>query len=139
MSAVIIDLSLDYQHDLELDTVNDLHLVYNNNAESLDKAGDTDDYYQQAITRLLITNPLSYIWQPQYGVGVESDIGDPMSASRLSSIQSQTLLGLRSIPGILNPTAVVTPYNSGSYIQLVITYTVAATNTQRTNTFLLQA
>lgn len=139
MSSIIIDLNLDFQSDIDLSVTNDLGLVNNSGVLVLDKDGDSHDYYQQHITRLLATIPGQYIWQPKYGVGAEADIGQPMSTKRLDTIHSSVMQGLYQIPGILSPVVTVTPYPGSNYIQVVITYKITATQTQKTNTFLIQA
>lgn len=59
-------------------------------------AGDLDTVYgsnrsKQRVLRRLLTNPGSYIWEPTYGAGLPSFIGQALSEDNFDQIKSLIL------------------------------------------------
>ena len=83
---------------------------------------------QQRVLRRLMTNPLSYIWHPDYGAGLPQFIGQPASAAQIQGIVQRQMLLEEAVAQNPPPTCTVSYYPDGTFF-VSITYTDAATGT----------
>lgn len=74
----MLDLSHVWSSDLSASSGGDLATVTGSEAG------------QQRVLRRLLTNPGDYIWQPDYGAGLGSYVGEPVSPATIAAtIRSQ--------------------------------------------------
>jgi hypothetical protein len=111
------DLSHQWGSDLSLGPTGDLALA----------SGSEEG--QQRILRRLLTNPLDYIWQPQYGAGLASFVGEPADSLRIRArvrgqISREPAVARSPEPNI---SVEIPASGTGASIYLHILYSDAAT------------
>lgn len=73
---VYYDAYLNMGDDLQLSSTGDLLLA---NGSTLSN---------QRIIRRLVTNPVTYIWNPEYGAGLPTFVGQPVSSDNFDDIKA---------------------------------------------------
>jgi hypothetical protein len=76
---------------------------------------------QQNILRRLLTNPGDYIWQPTYGAGLPSKIGQAVDIASVKSIILANMLLENSVARNPAPVINVTPISNGIYVEIIYT------------------
>ena len=105
------DLSQYFGTDLTLSATGDLLLA------------DGVEESKQRVIRRLMTNPLGYLWQPDYGAGLPSYVGAVLNTPELTAlIQSQMYLEQS-----VQPTPQVTLQTIPNGVFAQVDYTVADT------------
>jgi len=81
---------------------------------------------QQRVIRRLFTNPGTYIWHTNYGAGLPSFIGKPMTAAQIQGLVQQQMLLEQAVAQNPLPTCNVNFYPDGTF-NVSITYADALT------------
>jgi hypothetical protein len=76
---------------------------------------------QQRILRRLLTNPGDYIWEPTYGAGLASKIGQPFDADACEAIIRSQLFLEPVVSRTPAPVISVTQITNGLYVQIQYT------------------
>jgi hypothetical protein len=78
---------------------------------------------QERVLRRLLTNPLDYIWQPTYGAGLATFVGEPASVTRIQSVIRGQIFKESTVMRDPEPTITVTISPGGStgdvYVQIL--------------------
>lgn len=83
---------------------------------------------QQRVLRRLLTNPGDYVFQPNYGAGLPSFVGQPLDAGKVAAlIRSQILLEESVASAPAPQISVQTAPTDPSAIAVTIAYNDAAT------------
>ena len=90
----------------------------------LSVSGSTEG--QQRIIRRLFTNPGDYIWHPEYGAGLPSYIGRPMTSDQIEGLVESQLLLEQGVAQNPLPTCSVSFYQDGTF-NVSVTYADALT------------
>lgn len=80
---------------------------------------------QQRVLRRLLTNPLDYIWQPDYGAGLAGFVGQPASMSQIQTVIRGQIFKESSIASSPEPVieVVINPGGVTTTTYVDITYT----------------
>lgn len=111
------DIDHQWGSDLEFGPTGDLALVM----DSL--------LGQQRVLRRLLTNPLDYIWQPSYGAGLASFIGQPANILQICATIRSQIFKEAAVMQNPEPTIEVTlnPGGTSGDVYAYILYTDAGT------------
>jgi phage baseplate assembly protein W len=85
---------------------------------------DGADEGVQRVLRRLLTNPLGYIWRPDYGAGLPAFVGQPAQQDRIAAIARAQMFLEAAVAQTPAPVIAVTPYPNGT-VSLSIAYTDA--------------
>jgi phage baseplate assembly protein W len=82
---------------------------------------------QQRVLRRLLTNPGDYIWEPDYGAGLASKIGQPFDAAACEALVKAQIFLEAAVARSPAPTITVTQISNGLFVS--IAYTDSGTGT----------
>src|SRR5690348_6194894 len=68
---------------------------------------------QQRILRRLMTNPGSYLWEPNYGAGLPRRIGSPFDIAEMTALIRSQMYIEESVQQQTEPQITVTPIMNG--------------------------
>jgi len=78
---------------------------------------------QERVLRRLLTNPLDYIWQPAYGAGLATFVGEPATATRIQAVIRSQIFNESAVARDPEPTINITIDPGGSmddvYVQVL--------------------
>jgi len=78
---------------------------------------------QERVLRRLLTNPLDYIWQPAYGAGLATFVGEPATATRIQAVIRSQIFNESAVAKDPEPTINITIDPGGSmddvYVQVL--------------------
>jgi hypothetical protein len=96
---------------------------------------------QQRVLRRLLTNPLDYIWQPGYGAGLASFVGQPANALQICATIRSQIFKEAAVAQNPEPTVDVTlnPGGASGDVYAYILYTDAQTGQTQVLTFSVSA
>ena len=76
---------------------------------------------QQRVLRRLLTNPGDYIWEPTYGAGLASKIGQPFDAEACAALVKSQIFLEAAVSRIPAPTITVTQISNGLFVSIAYT------------------
>lgn len=109
-----VDAFLNWGQDLVLSSTNDLLVA------------DGSTLSEQRIIRRLMTNALDYIWQPDYGAGIGSYVGQPLTDDSFDAIQNSILSNIfleNTVSQNPQPDILFQTIQTGLFVQ--INYTIS--------------
>jgi hypothetical protein len=109
-----VDAYLNFGQDLQLSSTLDLLMA------------DGSTLSEQRIIRRLMTNPLDYIWYPEYGAGIASYIGQPFTDDTYDNIQNTILSNMfleNTVSQMPQPDILFQTIQTGIFVQ--INYTIS--------------
>jgi phage baseplate assembly protein W len=118
------DLALQFGGDLAIGPTGDLLL------------SDGTALTQQRVLRRLLTNPVDYIWQPNYGAGLGQYVGQPGASAAIAGVARTQILLEAAVVASPAPTVTVMAQTDGT-VNLSLSYTDAATGETSALTFSL--
>lgn len=95
----------------------------------------------QRIVRALLTPPGTYIWHPEYGVGLGRFVGHALSAEEFAEIKSLIQSVLKNEPDVKKQPAPAYTYQTDAtgLLSVTISYVYAPTGVPQTLTFKVPA
>lgn len=88
---------------------------------------------QERVLRRLLTNPLGYLWQPSYGAGLASFVGQPANATQIQALIRSQIFRETAVAQTPAPTiAVNLDPSGGASVSVLITYADATTGQTQT-------
>lgn len=76
---------------------------------------------QQRVLRRLLTNPGDYIWEPTYGAGLASKIGQPFDAAACAALVKSQIYLEPSVARDPAPVITVTQLTNGLFVSIAYT------------------
>ncbi|MES1988725.1 MAG: phage tail protein [Pseudomonadota bacterium] len=113
---IVYDADHEYGGDLSLSATGDLQLV------------SQSERSNQRVLRRLLTNPVDYIWHPEYGAGIKEFVGAPLTDTLYAQSNARIIANNFLEASVSqNPPPVISMQTIQGGIYAGINYVMAAT------------